>query len=115
MNYKNLARSYSYSVINISEADEIGFKAVIPKFPRLHILADNPMQLHNAVLTAIEEEIKFYKKKKKSIPKPDVFKCSGKFVLRIRPEVHEALVTLSKAEGKTLNQYLNDLIEGQIC
>ena len=109
------SKQYSYSVIEISEGDEIGFKAVIPRFPKLHIVADSPSELHNAVQIAIKEEIKVYKKRKKKIPKPDIYKCSGKFILRLKPEIHEALVHLSKAEGKTLNQYLNNLIEGQIC
>ena len=105
------SKLYSYSVIDISEDDEIGYKAVVPKFPRIHVVADSPAELHNAVQIAIKEEIQYYKKKCMPIPKPDVHKYSGRFILRIRPELHEALAELSKAEGKTLNQYLNNLIE----
>ena len=111
----NYSKLYSYTVMDISEGNEIGFKAIIPKFPKLHILADSPSQLHDVVQIAIHEEIKMYKNKNKEIPKPDVYKCSGKFILRIRPEIHQMLTELSKAEGKTLNQYLNRLIESYVC
>ena len=106
--------SYNYIVIDISEEDEVGYKAVISKFPKLHIVADSPEELHKAVAYGIEEEIKFYKKKGMRIPKPDAHKYSGQFILRVRPEIHETLVELAKSEGSSLNQYLNKIIEDQI-
>ncbi|KKT73011.1 MAG: hypothetical protein UW70_C0093G0005 [Candidatus Peregrinibacteria bacterium GW2011_GWA2_44_7] len=105
---------YHYTIIDISEGNEIGFKAVIPKFPKLHIMADSLSQLHDIVKKTIFTEIILYKKKRIPIPKPDLQKYSGRFVLRVRPEVHEKLAQLSEAKGTSLNHYLNRLIEDQI-
>ena len=107
---------YNYSIINISEGDERGFKAVIPKFPNLHIVADTPQQLHKVIETAIKEEIMFYKKKGIKIPSPNnAFRdYSGKFILRIEPEIHQTLAELANAQGKSLNQLISNLIKNQI-
>ena len=110
-----MTKNYKYTVIDISEEGEVGFKAVIPKFPKVHVVADSPKELHEAVNAAIEEEIKFYKKKGVPVPKPDMNKYSGKFVLRIEPEIHEMLAELSSAEGETLNQYVKSLIKEKVC
>lgn len=102
---------YSYTVFDISNAKETGFRAIIPKFPNLHIFADSPKELHDIVQITIKEEIENLKRKRLPIPRPDITKYSGKFVLRVKPETHERLVHLSKASGSTLNQFLNEVIE----
>ncbi len=56
------AKYYKYSVLDISEGRELGFRAVIAGFPKLYIVADNVQQLHDAVLPAITEEIMRLKK-----------------------------------------------------
>lgn len=113
-NEKNLARLYNYLVVNLSNNVETGFKAVIPKFPHLYVFADNPDELHKIVLKSIEDEIRYLRNSQKSLPSPDISKYSGKFVLRISPDLHERLVFLSKANGKTLNQFLISLLEKQV-
>lgn len=107
---------YKYTIINISEDEETGFKAIIPKFPNLWIVADTLAQMQEVIPIFIEEEIERLKKEALPIPKPDraVCHCSGRFVLRTKPELHERLIHLSQAEGTSLNQYLNRLIEKQI-
>lgn len=105
---------YSYTVIDISEGNKIGFKAVIPKFPKLHVMADSISQLHETVKIAIAEEIRYYKRKRLTVPKPDTHQYSGRFILRVRPEIHEKLAHLSDSEGTSLNHYLNRLIEEKI-
>lgn len=112
MNHKKLL--YNYTVIDISEGDEIGFTAVIPKFPKLHIVSDSISELHDVVQTMVKEEIEFYQEKGLPIPKPDAKNYSGRFILRVRPEIHEKLDQLSNAEGTSLNQYLNRLIEERV-
>jgi predicted HicB family RNase H-like nuclease len=111
------ARNYKYSVLDISEAKEIGFQAIIPAFPKLYIVADNVEELHETVVIAITEEIKYLKKNNLIIPKPDNLKekRSGRFVLRLRPEVHETLINLSEANNISLNQFLNQIIEEKVC
>lgn len=36
---------------------------------------------------------------------------SGKFVLRVNPEVHEEVVIVAAAEGKSLNQWVSEVLE----
>ncbi len=113
--YTKLASQYKYVVVDISEGEDIGFEAIVPKFPNLHTVGDSPDQLHKTMQILIEEEIELYEKKGRPIPKPDKHcACSGRFVLRVAPEIHERLVHLSDAEGTSLNQYLNRLIEEKI-
>lgn len=115
INIQQIAKQYRYVVMDISEENEIAFKAIIPKFPKLVVVGDSPQQLHEAVLIGIEEEIEFYKSQNIQIPKPDLeSKYSGRFILRISPELHEKISILSQAEGKTLNQFLKKLIENSI-
>lgn len=114
--YSKMASQYQFTVVNISEGDEIGFTAVIPKFPKMYICADSVEELVEVIHIFIEEEIERLKKEGSPIPKPDrpVCHCSGRFVLRTKPELHERLIHLAYAEATSLNQYLNRLIEKKI-
>lgn len=113
--YTNLASQYNYTIIDISEGEDIGFEAVIPKFPNLHTVGDSPDQLNKAMRILIEEEIELCVKNGRPIPKPDKnYSYSGRFILRVEPEIHERLIHLSAAEGSSLNKYINRLIEEKI-
>ncbi len=39
---------------------------------------------------------------------------SGKFNLRVHPKLHAATATMAAAESKSLNQYINDLLESMV-
>lgn len=39
---------------------------------------------------------------------------SGKFVVRVEPELHEQITELAAAEQKSLNQWVNDTLANQI-
>ncbi len=114
--YLQKARHYHYLVVDISEGDETGFQAIVPKFPKLHILGDTPQQLHSVVPQFIAEELERLSQTGEKTPEPDIRnnKLSGKFVLRIKPEIHKKLHLLAVASGTSLNQYLNQLIEAAI-
>ncbi|MBI4975740.1 hypothetical protein HZC20_03605 [Candidatus Peregrinibacteria bacterium] len=53
---------YSYYVINIVDETEDAFKAIIPKFPNLHVYGDNPKELNDGVIATIEFELERLKK-----------------------------------------------------
>lgn len=112
-----LARRYKYMIIELSEDGDVGYEAIIPKFPNICIMADTPNEIHKFVIEDIAEMIEEYKKDGIPIPPPDFFpnkKYSGKFVLRIEPDLHESIVYTAHSEGKTLNQFLNELIKEKI-
>ena len=106
--------NYKYSVVDISENWETWFKAVVPSFPRMLILADTPDQLHEVVKITIKEEIEDLKKEWKRIPKPDNIdanRYSWSFVLRVKPALHKRVTDLAQAKGCSINKYVSDLIE----
>jgi predicted HicB family RNase H-like nuclease len=115
--YQNLARHYHYMVVDISEDNETGYEAVIPKFPKIFIVADTPKELGEVVLETVAEEIQYLEKNGKPVPEPDSPNTaffSGKFILRIDPGLHERLKLLSQAAGKTLNGYISHLLEERV-
>jgi predicted HicB family RNase H-like nuclease len=65
----------------------------------------------SAVAKAFEESVDDYldfcRSRGESPDKP----FSGQFVARIRPETRRAIGTLAQAEGKSLNQFVRDVLE----
>lgn len=109
--------NYKYTVVEISENWEIWFKAIIPSFPKLFIVADSAEELHNAVKLWIKEEIKYLKLKWKNIPKTDnldLWQYSWNFVLRIKPELHKRLSEIAESKWWSLNKYISNLVEEKI-
>ena len=104
---------YDYIVHHVSIGSSKGYKALIPAFNGV-VFGDDLIELEKGVALAIEEEIRARKStqgKKKPIPEPDRTQTfSGKFMVRIRPSLHEKLALEAKVRGKSLNAYLQDKI-----
>lgn len=104
---------YDYIVHHIVDGKSIGYKAVIPAFNGI-VFGDNLVDLEAGVALAIEEEIKAMKTmkgKKATIPKPDFDQTfSGKFMVRLKPAVHEKLALEAKARGRSLNAYIQEKV-----
>lgn len=106
----NFDIKYNFIVQKLVEGDEIGYKAVIPAFNGI-VYADTLDEMEEAVYQTIEDVIEHRRKNGIPIPKPDrITKYSGKFMLRIEPELHEKLALSAKAKNKSLNQYIRDKI-----
>lgn len=105
---------YKYTVIDISENWEVWYKAIIPSFSRLFVVANTPDELHRVVWIAIEEEITHLKKLSKKIPEPDNIspdKYSWSFILRIKPIAHKKIADIAHSKGCSINKYVSDLID----
>lgn len=103
---------YSYYVINIGDDKEDAFKAIIPKFPNIHAYGDNPKELNDGVIAAIEFELEELEKKGKTPPPPDKKSdFNGKILLRINPEIHEKLYYESLAHNLSLNKYIENRLK----
>jgi len=104
---------YDYIVHHISTGSSKGYKAIIPAFNGV-VFGDNLVELEKGVALAIEEEIRArtsVRGKKRTIPEPDRTQLfSGKFMVRIRPSLHEKLALEAKARGKSLNAYLQEKV-----
>ena len=53
---------YKYTVVDISENNEVGYKAIIPAFPKIYVVADSIGELDKAVQRFVKEDIKHLQK-----------------------------------------------------
>ena len=103
---------YRYTILEITEGEEIGFKAIIPAFPNLYVVANSPSELHEAIKTIVYEEIEYLNSKGKKIPEADnVQKFSGNFTVRIKPELHKRINELAQSANVSTNKYVSNLLE----
>lgn len=101
--------NYSYLIKDISEGKKIAFKAIIPKFPKMLVMADTPKELHEAVVETIELAIKQRKKEGRPIPERDTKSDSnfkGTIIIRTTPQLHERLYYEAQANQLSLNKYI---------
>ena len=102
---------YDYIVKNVSDGNDIAYKAIIPAFDWV-VFGDNLKEIEDGIALAIDEEIKMRKKQNLPIPEPDKStKYSGKLLLRINPELHEHLALRAKTLGLSLNAYIQEKIK----
>ena len=106
------ALNYKYTIIPIGIDGEEAYKAIIPKFPKMLIMADTPKGLHEMVTDVLEETIKELKKTGEPIPSPDTEpKVSGKILLRVKPQLHAQLLHEAQAHQMSLNKYIASKLE----
>lgn len=103
---------YSYLVIPIGEDGEEAYKAIIPKFKNLHIMADSPEELHELVIDLIQEETRQRKREGKKLPEPD-YKGSftGQILIRTQPKIHEKLYFEAQSRNLSLNKYIESRLK----
>ena len=98
---------YSYLVVPIGEDGVEAYKAVIPKFPNMLIMADTIEDLNELVPETIEETIPLLIKEGRPIPPPDKnSNYNGKVLLRLDPNLHEELSHQAQARQISLNKYI---------
>lgn len=98
---------YSYLLVDLSDGKGEAFKAVIPKFPNVLVMADTPKELHEQVIYTLDLVIEDLKKDGKPIPPPDdSSNFSGKVLLRIKPQLHAKLFLEAQANQTSLNKYI---------
>lgn len=103
---------YNYSIVSANEEDEVCYQAIVPKFPGMFIFAEKPEELHSLVEECIELEIQESKKTGRPLPSPDNHsKFSGKFLVRLKPELHQKLAHLAQASNTSLNKYIESTLE----
>ena len=104
---------YSTLVQNIGTEKEPAFQATIPAFNNAIVFGDSLKELHQACQDYIEAEIQELKKQGLSIPTPEIdIKASGKILLRIKPELHQKLITQASLHNQSLNKYIEAKLIG---
>lgn len=101
LSYKNYLGSIEYSM-----DDEIPFGKILGINDIITYEADNIKELKTAFQDSVEDYLEHCKQTGKEPNKA----YSGKFTLRIDPELHAKLAAYAKMSGKSLNQYAEQLL-----
>ena len=64
-------------------------------------------ELRQALADSVEDYLELCAERGEAPEKP----FSGKFVLRMRPQVHRSIVVAAASEGKSLNAWAKDVLE----
>jgi predicted HicB family RNase H-like nuclease len=103
---------YTYRITWSDEDEE--FVGLCVEFPSLSWLAESPELALKGVREVVEDVIKDIKNIGKSPPEPlSCKKFSGKFVVRIPPEVHRSLALQAEEEGISLNRLVSAKLSQQ--
>lgn len=106
---KNKIIQYDYFVHPVHEDDQPAYKAIIPAFNNAIVYGETMQELEEGIRFAIESEMSELKKAKKPIPRPEKHtNFTGKILVRISPILHEKIALDARAEGKSLNKYIEE-------
>ena len=97
---------YSYRII-WSEKDQ-EYVGLCAEFPGLSWLADTPEASLKGIRKVVEEGIKIMEADGESVPEPlSRKKYSGKFSIRIPPDIHRELAIQAAESGISLNRLVS--------
>ena len=97
---------YTYRVTWSEEDQE--YVGLCTEFPSLSWLAENHELTLNGIRQLVANVISDMKKNNEKIPIPiAVRKYSGKFMVRIPPEVHRKLAEIAAEEGVSINRLVS--------
>lgn len=99
------AAEYSYRVIYSPEDEE--FVGLCDEFPFMSHLDRNQVKAMEGIKSAVEFAIDLLLEDGNEVPLPmSQREYSGKFVVRVGPELHRELALGAQAEGMSLNTYV---------
>lgn len=94
---------YTYRVTWSADDDE--YVGLCAEFPGLSWLAETPESALKGIRDVVADVIEDMKDNKEKIPEPIAVKnYSGKFMVRVPPEVHRALAIKAAEAGVSLNR-----------
>lgn len=97
---------YTYRVTWSEEDQE--YVGLCIEFPSLSWLASTHEGALKGIRKVVKEVIADMEKNSETIPQPIASKSySGKFMVRVPPEVHRQLATLAAESGVSLNRLIN--------
>ena len=97
---------YTYRVTWSEEDGE--FVGLCAEFPKLSWLATNPEEAMKGIRAVVNDCIEDMAESGEDIPKPIATrKYSGKFMVRVPPEVHRHLATEAAESGVSLNRIIS--------
>jgi predicted RNase H-like HicB family nuclease len=107
-----MKKEYLY-IVNVYWSQEDGaFVAEVPELPGCASHGRTRPAAARNVDDAIETWIEGAKESGIKVPEPIATKkFSGKFVTRVEPRVHRALALKAETEGKSLNGFVQEVLE----
>lgn len=103
---KTKADQYSYRVLWSEEDQE--YVGLCSELPSLSWLDKSPVQALKGVRKVVLSTLKDLKRNKEPIPEPLSTKnFSGKFMLRVPPEIHRRLALEASEAGVSLNRLIS--------
>lgn len=97
---------YTYRVTWSAEDNE--YVALCAEFPSLSFLAEHPDKALKGIVKLVGEVIKDMAASQEDLPVPLSEKhYSGKFQLRVPPELHRHLAIAAAEQGVSLNRYVS--------
>jgi predicted HicB family RNase H-like nuclease len=98
---------YTYRIIWSEEDQE--YVGLCAEFPSLSWLDENPEAALTGIRKTVASVVKDMKTNKETLPEPISSKrFSGKFMVRIPPELHRKLALEAQEEGISLNRLASD-------
>jgi predicted HicB family RNase H-like nuclease len=102
MNYKGYTAKVKYD-----EDAEIFFGEVINTRDTITFQSDNAHELKKEFKASVDDYLEFCKERGEEPEKP----FSGKFVLRVDPELHSKLYTEAAQNSKSLNEFIVEKLQ----
>ena len=97
---------YSYNVVWSEEDKE--YVGLCAEFPGLSWLSSTPEEALKGIREIVSDSIEDMKKNNEPVPEPLVTrKYSGKFMVRVPPEVHKKLAMKAAQAGVSLNRLVS--------
>ncbi|NOX34556.1 MAG: toxin-antitoxin system HicB family antitoxin [Deltaproteobacteria bacterium] len=94
---------YTYRVTWSADDDE--YVGLCAEFPGLSWLAETPEGALKGIRNVVEDVIIDMRDRKEKVPEPIAIKnYSGKFMVRVPPEIHRALAIKAAEAGVSLNR-----------
>ncbi|HUP07465.1 MAG TPA: type II toxin-antitoxin system HicB family antitoxin [Caldimonas sp.] len=93
--------------IDYDDEDEIFVGRLLGLRAVVSFHADTVAKLKREMQLAVDEYVASCEKRGETPEKP----MSGQFALRMRPEIHGRAAILAEASGKSLNQFITDVLE----
>ena len=101
---------YTYRVTWSEEDEE--YVGLCAEFPSLSWLADTPEAALKGIRKVVQEVVEDMEESGESIPEPLASKhYSGKFMVRVPPEVHRRLAIQAAEAGVSLNRLASSKLE----
>ena len=97
---------YTYRILwSAEDSEHVGLCA---EFPSLSWLASTPAAALAGIRRVVRESVEDMRQNGEAIPEPITDRAySGKFMVRVPPETHRALVLRATEEGVSLNRLIS--------